>query len=68
LDETWKGRGGGGIEDLDVITHDLDGAGGQVRVLIALGTGTDLAGDLEDVLGAELVGDGLIADDHLDDP
>ena len=55
----------GRIEDFNVVAHHFDGAGGQVRVLVTLGASTHLAGDLEDEFGAELVGDGFVADDNL---
>ena len=62
-----EGQRGRGVEDLDVGDDDLDLAGGQVRVGVALGSGAHLTGDGEDVLGAQVVGD-LLADDDLGDP
>ena len=50
------------------VGDDLDLAGGQVGVLVALGPRGHLAGDLQAVLRAELVGDLLVADHDLDDP
>ena len=62
-----EGQWGGGVEDLDVGDDDLDLAGGQVRVGIALGPGAHLPGHGQDVLGAQVVGD-LLPDDDLGDP
>ena len=62
-----EGQGRAGVEDLDVVAHDLNGAGGQVGVLITLRASADLTGDLQDELGAQLVGDALVAHDHLGD-
>ena len=62
-----EGQRGGHVEDLDVGDHDLDLARGQIGVRVALGPGRDLAGDGQDVLGAQVVGD-LLADDDLGDP
>jgi hypothetical protein len=65
--ERQRGRG---AEHLDAAVggrDDLDLARGQVGVLVALGAGGDLAGDLEAVLRAQLVGHRLVADHHLDD-
>ncbi len=56
-----------GAEHLDVGGDDLDRAGREVRVLVALLARGHLAGDLEAVLGAQLVGDRLVADHDLDD-
>ena len=60
----------GGAEHLDAAVggrDDLDLAGGQVGVLVALGAGGDLAGDLQAVLRAQVVRDRLVADHHLHD-
>src|SRR6185312_17208838 len=57
----------GGAEDLDIVGDDLDLAGRDAGVLVAVGTFLDGADDLEAVLRPQLVGD-LLADDHLDDP
>ena len=62
-----EGQRRGGVENLDVGDDDLDLAGGQVRVGVALGPGAHLPGDGQDVLGAQVVGD-LLADDDLGDP
>ena len=61
-----EGQRGRGVEDLDVGHDDLDLAGGQVRVGVALRPGAHLAGDGQDVLGPQVVGD-LLADDDLGD-
>ena len=45
--------------------HELDLAGREVRVLVAVGALGDLAGHLQHELGAQRVGDGLVTDDHL---
>ena len=60
-------QGRTGVQDFNIVAHHLDGTGGQVRVLVALGASADLAGDLQDKLGAQLVGDTLVTDDNLDD-
>ena len=62
-----EGQRRGGVENLNVGDDDLDLAGGQVRVGVALGPGAHLPGDGQDVLGAQVVGD-LLADDDLGDP
>ena len=54
-------------EDLDGGGLDLDGAGGQVGVVVALGPAGDGADDAQAVLRAQRVGHGLVVDDHLDD-
>ena len=56
----------GRVQHLDLVGDDLDLAGGQVGVRVALGTGADLAGDLDAVLAAQAVRHGLVADDDLD--
>ena len=61
-----EGQRRGGVENLDVGDDDLDLAGGQVRVGVALGPGAHLTGDGQDVLGAQVVGD-LLPDDDLGD-
>ena len=58
---------GGRAEHLEVGGDDLDLAGRQVGVGVALGAQRDLAGDLQAVLAAQAVRDGLVADDDLHD-
>ena len=55
------------VEHLDVGGDDLDVAGGQVGVRVAVGTGRDLTGDLEHELAAQRVCDVFVPDDHLGD-
>ena len=57
----------GGVEDGDLLGHDLDLAGGQRRVLVALGALGNGADDLQHELVAEAVEDLFLADDHLGD-
>ena len=57
----------GGVEDGDLLGHDLDLAGGQRRVLVALGALGDGADDLQHVLVAQAVEDLFFADHHLGD-
>ena len=57
----------GGVEDGDLLGHDLDLAGGQRRVLVALGALGDGADHLQHELVAEAVEDLFFADDHLGD-
>ncbi|GAA3095804.1 hypothetical protein GCM10020001_009950 [Nonomuraea salmonea] len=52
-------------QHLDRVGHHLDGAGGQLGVLVALGPHPDLADDLHAVFGAQVVGVVLLAEDHL---
>ena len=56
-----------GAEHLDLGGDHLDLAGREVGVLVALLARGHLADDLEAVLGAQLVGDRLVADHDLDD-
>ncbi len=56
----------GRAEHLQVGRDDLDLAGGQGGVGVALGPDVDGAGDLDAVLVAQGVGDVLVADDDLD--
>jgi hypothetical protein len=62
--ERQRGRA---VEHLDGVGDDLDLAGRQGGVLVALGPAPQLAGDPQHVLGAQVVRDGLVPDDHLDD-
>ena len=55
----------GGVEDDHLVRHDLDLAGGQGRVLVALGALGDGADDLQDVLVAQAVEDLFLADHNL---
>ena len=55
----------GGREHLDLGRDDLDLAGGEVGVLVALLARDDLADDLQAELAAEAVRDGLVAHDDL---
>ena len=59
------------VEHLDALGDDLDVAGGQVGVGVALGAQPHLADDLDDVLVAQVVGvalgEHLVAHDHLRD-
>ena len=41
------------VQHLELRRVDLDGTGGDLEVLVALGTHLDLAGDLDAVLGAQ---------------
>ena len=59
-----------GVEHLDQAGHDLDLAGGQVGVDVALVASGHLADDLDDVLAAQIVrgtGEHLVARDDLHD-
>jgi hypothetical protein len=66
---TWSSIGNGsGADALSTSTSvgdDLDLAGGRLGLALPSGAG-DLAGDLEAVLAAQAVRDGLVADDDLD--
>jgi hypothetical protein len=59
---------GSRAEHLDISGDDLDLARGQVGVLVALGAQADGAGDLQAVLAAEVVRDGLVPDHDLHEP
>ena len=52
-------------EHLEILDDDLDLAGGQMRVLVALRAQAHLAGDLDDELAAQRAGDLLVIDDDL---
>ena len=54
-------------QDLELLDHDLDGTGGQVRVLVALGPARDGADDLDAELVAQRVRDLRVVDHHLHD-
>lgn len=62
-----EGQGCTRIEDFHVLCDDLDGAGWQRIVLVALGPPVHGSGDLQDEFAAELVGD-VLANDHLANP
>ena len=62
-----EGQRCGRAEHLDVGGHDLDRAGLEVGVLVALLAQGHLADDLEAVLRPQLVRDGLVPDHDLDD-
>ncbi len=58
------------VEDLEVGDVDLDGPGGDLEVLVALGTHLDHTGHLDAVLRAQpvsLLGGGTLPEDHLGD-
>ena len=58
------------VEHLELGDVDLDRAGGDLEVLVALGTDLDHAGDLDAVLRAQtvsLLGDGALPEHHLGD-
>ena len=51
-----EGRGHGGVKHLELAHQDLDAAGGQLLVVLALGTLAHGAGDLDGPLGADGLG------------
>ena len=52
-------------EHIDGLDDDFDLAGGQMRVLVAVRAQTNLAGDLDDKLGAQRARHLLVVDDDL---
>ena len=62
-----EGQRIGGVEDGHLLGNDLDLAGGQCRVFIALGALGNRTDDLEHVLVAEPVEDLFFADHYLGD-
>ena len=66
----WNGSGAEALSTSIAAGDDLDLAGGQVGVDVALGAGGDLADDPDAVLVAQVVGrtgEHLVARDDLDD-